>query len=93
MPFEPGQSGNPTGRPKKSNKAAGMAREHTDKAIAVLVDKLASEKDDVQIKAAVELLNRGWGKPTEFHEITGEDGEPILHKMTVELVRAKNTDT
>ena len=91
MPFEPGQSGNPSGRSKKSNAAAGKCREHTDKAIAVLIKSLASEKEDVALKAAEQILNRGWGKPQEYVEVSGDEENPLRQKITVELIRVQNT--
>lgn len=88
MAFEPGESGNPSGRPKKSNKAAGMAREHTEKAIQVLVKQLDSPKEEIQHKAAESLLSRGWGKPQEYVELSGDEDNPLRHKVIIELVRA-----
>lgn len=77
MVFTAGNSANPGGRPKKSNIASGMARDHSEKAIKVLAEKLDSTKEEVQIKAAVELLNRGWGKPQEFIELSGDEDNPL----------------
>lgn len=59
-PWKPGQSGNPGGRPKG---IAARAREHTDKAIEVLVDGMADEDPRVRVVAAKEILDRGYGKP------------------------------
>jgi hypothetical protein len=55
--FVKGQSGNPSGLKHKPNKAAGMAREYTEKSIQTLVDKLSSSNEMVQVKAAVD---RDW---------------------------------
>lgn len=76
------------GRPKKSNRAAGMAREHTEAAIQVYIKSLASEDERVALDAATKLLERGWGKATEFLEVGGDEENPIRHKVTVELIRA-----
>lgn len=59
-PWIKGQSGNPGGRPKG---IAAKAREHTDKALDVLVEGMADEDPRVRVAAAKEVLDRGWGKP------------------------------
>lgn len=58
--FKPGQTGNPGGRPKG---IAAKAREHTDKALEVLVNGMADPDPRVRVTAAKEVLDRGWGKP------------------------------
>jgi Family of unknown function (DUF5681) len=58
-PFKPGQSGNPSGRPKG---IAALARLHTDKAIQVLVAALDDPDKRVAVAASKEILDRGFGK-------------------------------
>lgn len=62
-PFQPGQSGNPGGRPKDTLKA--LARSHTPLAVATLVSVMANPKamSSARVSAAREILNRGWGAP------------------------------
>ena len=60
IPFKPGQSGNPGGRPKG---LGTKAREYGDKCIEVLADALDSDDVKTRIAAARELLDRGYGKP------------------------------
>jgi hypothetical protein len=57
--WKPGQTGNPGGRPKG---IAAKAREHTDKAVEVLVAGMNDEDARVRIAAAREILDRGYGK-------------------------------
>ena len=57
--FKPGQSGNPSGRPKG---IASKAREHADRCIQVLSEALAEDDAKTRIAAARELLDRGFGK-------------------------------
>jgi len=77
MPFVKGQSGNPSGGPKKANKAAMLARQNTEAAVKALVRSLSDKSGSVRNDAAAKLLDRGWGKPKEFVELTGEDGDAI----------------
>jgi len=89
--FEQGKSANPGGRPKKSNMLAGMAREHTEAALKVIVECLADEKAETRLKAAEILHNRGWGKAQEFVEVSGDGENPLLTKIEVVLKRADNS--
>ena len=87
MAFQPGQSGNPGGRPKASARVRDAAREHTEAAIQVLVDiALAGESEAARVAAANAILDRGYGKPTQPDDGDGEGG-PILTGMTVKFIR------
>lgn len=59
--FKPGQSGNPGGRPKSH--VVAMARKHTQAAIDALVTALDNPRE--RVPAAVALLDRGWGRPSQ----------------------------
>jgi hypothetical protein len=61
--FLPGQTGNPGGRPKG---IAAIAREHTDKAVDVLVSAMDDADPRVRVVAAKEILDRGYGKAPVF---------------------------
>ena len=81
--FQPGQSGNPGGRPKGEAKVRAAAREHTDTALGVLVSAMADEV----------ILDRGWGKPAQPHS-----GDPDLPPVQIEaiqrvIVDPRNTNT
>ena len=64
-PFEKGVSGNPTGRPKGNPKVKELLKENSEEAAKVLVGLLYSEKEQLRLQAAQEILNRTEGKPMQ----------------------------
>lgn len=85
--FRPGQSGNPSGRPKALKHVEEAAREHTPAAIATLA---AIMQDDAQpaaarTHAAQILLDRGWGKARQPAELSGPEGKalPALYTLVI----------
>lgn len=77
-PFKKGQSGNPNGRPKKIPELnillAEVLGEEKDgiNAAKVILMALRAKASKGDVRAAEVLLNRGYGKPKEFIEHTGE---------------------
>jgi hypothetical protein len=86
--FQPGQSGNPGGRPKENRIVRELARKHTDDAIAVLAEIMhdVTKHESARITAAVALLDRGWGKPAQAIVGGDEDDAPI--QLAEILIRA-----
>jgi HEAT repeat protein len=83
--FQPGQSGNPGGRPKAIGHVRDLAREQTEASIEALVKNLKDESGAVRNAAAAELLNRAWGKAPQT--MAGEGGEgPLLTSIEVRFV-------
>ncbi len=72
-PWQPGQSGNPSGLPKGVAEVRAAAREHTALAILTLAEIAgnAEAPPSARVSAAEALLDRGWGKsvqPVDLHD-------------------------
>jgi hypothetical protein len=92
-------AGRPKGLPKTGGRQKGslnrvtadvkaLAQNHGGEAIAMLATILTtSENDSARIAAAKELLDRGYGKSMQAVELSGADGGPIDHSVTVEFVK------
>ena len=70
--FRSGQSGNPGGRPKGERSVREIAQQHTAAAMETLVTVMQTGKNSERVQAATALLDRGWGKPTQSVEMSGD---------------------
>ena len=68
-PFQPGESGNPDGRPTINRELAASAREFTPEILKRLKHWLGSDSYKASLGAASILLDRGYGKPTQYIEV------------------------
>lgn len=77
--FKPGQSGNPSGRPKKLHDVVTLAQTYTPLAMSTLAEIMRSKKSATasRVAASVALLERGWGKPVQPTEISGPNKGPV----------------
>lgn len=91
MPFKPGQSGNPGGRTKEIREVEKSARQHTNTAIQTLADICANPKAPApaRVSAAVALLNRAWGMPTQ--PVSGDDASAPIQLIQRVVVDPKAT--
>jgi|SRR5579864_589220 len=77
--FQPGQSGNPGGRPKIVAEVRDLARRHTASAIETLVHIMQhGDKDAARVAAAQALLDRGWGKAVQSLDVAGDTSLRII---------------
>lgn len=83
--FKEGQSGNPGGRPKGLGEFRELVRDRlTVKALEALERHLAKKmRGGAVVRAAVEALSFGWGKPTQAVEVSGVGGAPVAVKAEV----------
>jgi len=93
--FKPGVSGNPSGRPKRpqtietrkiTTDVKAAARELTPEAMDTLKEAMADPKAPwaAKIAAAIAVLDRGWGKPTQAVDANVS----VLDRMTDDEQRA-----
>lgn len=67
--FQPGKSGNPSGRPKRSAIIKEMALDASSDAFKRIVELSQSDDERVAFVACQEILNRAYGKPTQAVEV------------------------
>jgi len=80
-PFVPGVSGNPTGRPKRTPEEVSLidaCRAKSPEALAVIENLMATSRNDrVRMDAALAIIERAHGKPTQPTTIAGGTGGPV----------------
>lgn len=92
--FKPGQSGNPSGRPKEIGHVRDLARAHTEDAIRTLVEikRDPSQPAPARVAAAQALLDRAWGKPSQM--IGGDpDAKPLQILVHTGIIRPDDQRT
>lgn len=89
--FVKGQSGNPGGRPPKTDEQRtleAMCRDKTQAALSVLLSIMDNgENERNRITAAMAIIERGHGKAVQPTTIGNPDGSKMDMNMTVTLVK------
>lgn len=63
---------------KEAQMCRELARQHTAEAIERLVFWMRSNNARASVPATRELLDRGWGRPKQEIEASGQGGGPIV---------------
>lgn len=90
MPFRPGESGNPGGRPNEDSmtrEVKRLAKEKSPEAIARLVFWMQSDNPKASVSAANALLDRAVGKPKQAIVGGDEDDLPIQLAGVIKLTK------
>lgn len=86
--FKPGESGNPGGRPPKTEEQRtleAMCRDKSMRAFEVLSEIMEmGENERNKITAALAIIERGHGKPVQPTTVSGPDGSAV--KLGIEVV-------
>ena len=98
MPFEPGQSGNPEGRPngakgKNISLVKAQLKEMECDPVALLVEIAQDEFTELglRVKIYLDLVNYMHPK-LKAVEHTGANGDPLQNKYRIEIVDAPKRD-
>ena len=88
MAFQPGQSGNPGGRPRATAELRTLAQTAGIDALHRVIELTKHEDPRVALDAAKIVLERGFGRPAQ--PITGdEDSALVVRKIELVLVDPK----
>lgn len=82
--FQPGQSGNPGGRPREDRELREACRAKTEKAIKTLERVMDNKKAPpaAKVAAACAILDRGYGRPAQSIAMNLTDSRFVVSEYT-----------
>jgi len=104
--IKPGQVLNPTGRPKKVLTAQelmdqqirrdlkAVAKQHSPEAFRFLLETMRDTTAGVQhrLNAATQILDRGWGKPTNHTEVSVSVYEKLSDAELIKFITGEEIE-
>lgn len=85
-PWQPGQSGNPSGRPKRELSIRMLARQYADEAIETLRAHLSNPDGRIAVAAANSILDRAYGRPAQAIHIEADERRKLEAMTDQELL-------
>lgn len=85
--WEPGVSGNPSGRPKTPEGAKAEMKDAAFAAVLELIRIAKDKKNKKQLQAIEDLLDRVYGKPNQPIDVDGEAVHIVMSKEFEELAK------
>ena len=94
-PFQPGQSGNPSGAKKLPPELKDALRSISPKAVKILTEIMENPESQpaARIRAAEIILNRAYGMPLQEIDATVKQARPIIFDSAVEDELATDPET
>jgi hypothetical protein len=87
-PWKKGESGNPGGKSKIVEEIRTLARRHSTRAFARIVELVEDDDSRVAMAAAKEVLDRAWGKPGAAEDENGPKGQ-----VTINILKLSDADS
>lgn len=94
--FVKGQSGNPTGRKKVDPELMEAIRSACPEAVHRLIEYINHEDPKIALRAIIELLDRGYGRPAQVQTVNmvdatgGEDMRAQIRSVLLELLNEQS---